>query len=374
MGSIKIKSTYLSLILLFASIMPIVAEYDAKKFEQEMNQNEPDATKALKRDCDEGGCVIKADKIKAGRVLARCLEAGKIETECIDADHVRAYDVSADLAYLAALCTQTICANQFVSSSVDAQTVTTNNLSAAGNTCLTNLSASNACFTNLTANSVCITGTLFADNIVNCEKVRAYVSLSAPTTYTLGNPIPFDVIQDDPNGNISFSPTRYTAPVSGYYIVSAHTDLSNLQNSTPILGSPIAILQIQVNGVDAKEVFHPFLAFLNDQKAFISSIIRLNAGDVVTSTLDVAVIDQTTGFTLLTGTVDLDASSISPSDKNSFFAIHLLSENCPGITPCTPCDLTPCTPSTPLTCGPCTSLPSCPPCNPCVPCNPCQCP
>lgn len=205
-----------------------------------------------------------------------------------------------------------------------------------------------ACVGSLQARDVCVTGTLFAEHIISCETIHATVSLSGPTLYTLGTPIPWDVIQDDPEGGISFFPTKYTAPVTGYYIASVHTDLSDLTNSTQILGTPVAQLSLKKNGFTFKEVYQPFLTFLNSQKAFLTTILKLNAGDEITSVLDVIVLDQSAGVIELTGTVVLD-SGVSPSDANSFFSIHLLSEDCSQVPPCAvTCE--------PVVCEPCNNL------------------
>jgi hypothetical protein len=373
MESIKIKYTLLSLMLL-ASLMPIIS-FNEAQFEQEMNRKEPENKSSFnKRDDDSDCATIKVGKLKADRVLARCVGAKTIDTECIDADHVRAYDVSADLAYLAALCTQTICANQFVSNSVDAQSVATNNLSVAGNSCLSNLSILGAvCASSLNASDACITNTLRVANLLNCGLYRATVTLSTNITYTLGNYIDFDVVLDDPNGDVVTSPNfAYIAPVSGYYVATLELDQQNLMpfNGSPILGTPVANPQFFVNGVLAHQSYFPFLTFLNTQKLLATRLVHLHAGDVAQVVLQDIALNQTSGVMDIAGTTDLLGNG---TDINtSYLRITLLNVDC--ATPlCTPCTPTPCQPSTPLTCGPCTSLPGCEPCNPCVPCTPCQC-
>jgi len=165
----KIGQCHLSIILLLSSFMPIFS-FNEAEFEQVMSDKSELAVKHdSKRDDDCSDCgSIKVNKIKAEEVYSRCIKARKVDAGCVDADHLRSDDISADKAYLASLCTQTICASQFVSNTVDAQSVTTNDLSVAGTTCLSTLNVLAGCISAFTANDACVSGTLRVNNLLNC--------------------------------------------------------------------------------------------------------------------------------------------------------------------------------------------------------------
>lgn len=206
-----------------------------------------------------------------------------------------------------------------------------------------NLKAQNACINNLCVDN------LKANSFEYCTPYKATTVYSANTNYTLGTPLAFDVILDDPNGDVSLVPfTTYTAPVSGYYIVSFQADFDSFVLTTnPILGTPISNPQIYVNGILAHESFAPFLAFHNEQHSLITTLISLKAGDVV-STNYIIYTTSDAGFITVPGTGLIEGNG-TELDK-AMFKIHFLSSDCtPPIcqpcevpTQCTPCPTTSC--------------------------------
>lgn len=190
---------------------------------------------------------------------------------------------------------------------------------------------------NLCANSMNVS------DLTWCNKFRATVTLSSVLTYTLGTPVPFDAIIDDPNNNIL--PTGgYTVPRSGYYMATLQLIASNLRpfNPAQILGTPIANLHIYVNGAPFREIYSPFLAFFNTQNSLLSALLSLKAGDVVTSVLEVISIDQTLGVQNVIGTVDLLGNGTEVD--SSIAKIIYLSSDC-LTSSCQPCEVhVPCEP------------------------------
>lgn len=198
------------------------------------------------------------------------------------------------------------------------------------------LDSVSACVNQLTANNACVSN-LNANVFQQCGKYRATVAYSAPTTYTLGDKLAFDVILDDPNGNvlIGLPWMSYTAPLSGYYIVTLEIDLNSFViPSNPILGIPVANPQVLVNGVAFREGFTSFLSFHNAQHSILSGLISLKSGDVVTSSYNALAVSDT-GFTILVGSAI--ASGNGTEAAQSVFKIHYLSSDCSSQPLCTPC-------------------------------------
>lgn len=210
------------------------------------------------------------------------------------------------------------------------------------------IGGNNICVRQGTINNLCV------DNLsIGCFmpyiKYRATVNYSADVSYVLGSDVNFDNIVDDPNNNISLSPyTYYTAPVAGYYDFSYKINVHNLVSSSgPILGTPVASAEVYVNGVLVRETFAPFLTFLNEQKVVLSSLITLQAGDVVSLKYNVL---GANGVPII-GTVDVVGTGFE--DGNSFFKIIFMSglshtgivcAECPMVqVPCSPVQ-TPCHP------------------------------
>lgn len=198
------------------------------------------------------------------------------------------------------------------------------------------ISAQNAGISNLTANDLCVPGTLKVANLLNCGKYRANVVYSTMTTYTLGNFIDFNMILDDPNGNVTLSPVTYTVPVSGWYEANLQFNQSNLVPSPgfgPILGVPVANPQLYVNGVLYREIFSSFLSFYKQQKTSLNTILPLKVGDIVQMKYNILALDQSSGVINVPGVVD---SIGNGTDANtSGFKIHMLSVDCADL-PCSP--------------------------------------
>ena len=247
-----------------------------------------------------------------------------------------------------------LCVDIAVARDAEFQTECVQSLNAT-NICSQNITATKVGISNLTANEVCVPGTLRAANLVNCGKYRASITYSAPITYTLGNNLVFDTILDDPNGNINLAVSSYTAPLTGYYVLTFKVNQQNLVPfSGTILGVPVANPEVYVNGNLARELYAPYLSFFNQQKTIVAGMVLLNAGDVITMKYNVLTMDQSSGVVQIPGTIDIQGNS---TDFNSsIFMIHLLSVTCTEI-PCAPS--IPCVPCQPMTCVPCT------PCKPC---------
>lgn len=190
------------------------------------------------------------------------------------------------------------------------------------------------------ASDLCVSNVARINQI--CGLYRATAIFSMNTTYTLGSPVNFDLVLDDPNNNVTLAPFSYTAPVDGYYIAALQVDAIDLATADQILGIPVSNIAILVNGIVHRQLFSPFLAFHNQQFTNLTSILSLKAGDVVTSTYNVLIFNDITGLTTVNGTMTLEGNG-SPANQTQF-KIHYLSSDCerPECPPCTPshCDNT----------------------------------
>ncbi len=254
--------------------------------------------------------------VKADEVCAHCLKAGQLEagsikadSECVSGD-LQASQLHADQGFFNKLCAK-----------------------------------------EGTINKLCVDQLTVSNPAVLSTPYRATVNYSVDTSYTLGTFLNFDNIVDDPNNNISLLPnTSYTAPKSGYYMMSFKVNIDSLLTSTgdPILGVPVANPVIYVNGLLVREAYSPFLSFFNTQKVIVDSLITLQAGDVVTMKYDVL---AGNGLAVA-GTVNIVGAGIE--DGNSLFKIIFLSDLsqqtpgqecqvCPDVVvecdeePCDPC-------------------------------------
>jgi hypothetical protein len=215
------------------------------------------------------------------------------------------------------------------------------------------------CVPMITTQDLCVTGTTINKEV--CQKYKATLVFDTNTTYTLGGIVDWNTILSDPNHNVSLSPfTSYTAPVSGEYIIAIELNQEDLTGPTIIAGTPVANIQIQVNGVTYRETFVPFLSFHTSANAFVDSLIHLYAGDVVTTVFNVLVMSDT-GFTSYPGEVIVLGDG---TEQHAVWKIHYLSSDCLGVqcVPCTP-------PPSPKPCKPVCS--PCPP-PPAAACNPCD--
>jgi hypothetical protein len=113
--------------------------------------------------------------------------------------------------------------------------------------CVNRVDTTTANVDKLNVNDLCVSGALRAHASSICNNIRATAVFSTNTTYTLGSVVNWDNISDDPNNDMSFIPnTHYTAPLSGYYLVTYQVDAINLvSTSGTILGTPISALQIR---------------------------------------------------------------------------------------------------------------------------------
>ena len=327
-------------------------------------------------DCDCCKNELSLDKLCCKKAKIHKLCSEDISSNTICAHKVIAKEMSTDkicaneMQLNGVFCAQELsspklCVAQAVAQKLDANESCMTSLNAM-NICAQNATISNLGVTSLVANDLCIPGTLRAANFAGGSKYRATVNYAVNTTYTLGSLFNFNNVVDDPNGNITSSPTTYTAPITGYYTFSFKVNSTNLTPSNgAILGSPIANPEVYVNGILVRELFSPFLTFLNEQKLILSSLITLNAGDQVTMKYKVLAFDATSGLIEIPGTVDIVGSGIE--DGNSFFKITIINANTNSVV-CQP--VINCIPCTPMQCVPRT--PSSTPCETCIPCRPCQ--
>ena len=214
--------------------------------------------------------------------------------------------------------------------------------------------ANNLCAVNATFDNACISN-LKATNVANCVKWRAAVTFAADTFYVLNTPINWDTIIDDPNGNVTIGPFKYTVPVDGYYIGTVHLNTNSLAGAAPIVGIPTGFLTILVNGLPARTQTFSYLSFNPSQKTTLTSLALLKTGDVVTMKYEVLVVDPISGLTSYVGTSNIEGTG--GFSGASAFAIHYLSSlDCQPIT-CPPCPIVqiPCSPVT----TPCRPLEHC---------------
>jgi hypothetical protein len=191
------------------------------------------------------------------------------------------------------------------------------------------------CAVNANINNLCVQN-LTAVNNTTCVKYRAAVTLSANTAYTLGSPIDWDVVLDDPNGNVATGPFSYTVPVSGYYASSFYIRSDSLAGASTIVGVPIGLLTILSNTNVLRQYQSSYLSFSGIQNANLGSLLLLNAGDVLTMKYDVLALDQVTGLQPYVGTVSLQGNGSFLGESG--FEIHYLSSlNCTPTGQCIPC-------------------------------------
>lgn len=261
------------------------------------------------------------DKICIGKVLTKCLKAKQIKAEHMESETIK---------------TDSMCAGAISSDVLCARAITVSE-----KICSPLFSSPSVCADQLAANNACITGLLKTNNFEQCAKYRATVVFSQNTAYTLDDIVDYDLIIDDPNNDVTLSPFTYTAPVSGYYILTTQVDQFNLQGANPIIGTPIANLTIYVNGNRFRDTFTPYLSFHNGQKITVTTLISLKAGDLVSVQYNVFVMDDSAGFIPYVGTVMIEGNG--SEDNATMFKIHYLSSDCTDL-PCIPCQPTTCTP------------------------------
>ncbi len=273
--------------------------------------------------------AARCNKLCIGKVLAKCVKSHQMQAECLDSDAITARSLCTD-----SINTDNLCAN---------------NINVNHQLCAPSFSSPMVCAEQVNATNFCASGLVLANAFQQCGKYRATVVMSTDTLYPLGTDIDFDAVIDDPDGDVTIAPMEYHAPLSGYYITTVQIDMSGLSGGAPVLGIPVANLQILVNGVVTRESFTPFLSFHNEQNTTITALMGLKAGDIVTMRYLIYIMSDVLGFTPYVGTIVIKGNGTEAN--NSIFKIHYLSSDCTSV-PCTPCQ--PCTPT---------------PCN--VPCTPC---
>lgn len=279
-------------------------------------------------ECGEQGKAVSAKQYVDDCEILNQLELGKlcakrVKAHCIDSKKITSRKICADSLVAKRACIKEL--NDFE------------------HICASSLDAIDASIMNIKTNNVCVSDVLQANTITQCKPYRATVVFGTNTTYTLGQPLNFDVILDDPQGDISLVPfTHYTVPVSGYYIVTLQLDISSLSPTSPnttILGSPIARPAIMVNGVVFRELNIPFLTFVPQQEATLTALVSANAGDVISSSYNVYTVDPVLGLQVVTGTAGIPGDGTEV--HKSTLKIHYLSSfcnpgPCPVITNCNP--------------------------------------
>lgn len=228
------------------------------------------------------------------RVASLC--AKKIKSACIDGDQINASKFCADLASVNDIRARAAC--------VDA------------------LQANNLCVDNLKVN-----------NLDECMQFKATVVYSSDTLYTLGEPLNFDVVLDDPHGDIStdFSETTYRVPRSGYYILLLQVDQNNIRAEGSLLGTPYMSPSIWVNGVKYRDDMKAYMIFADTQHVYLTTLVSLQADDIVSARYEVL---SAIGLPI-TGTVNIRGDGTEGS--GTIFKIHYLSSDCTAPL-CQPCD------------------------------------
>lgn len=210
--------------------------------------------------------------------------------------------------------------------------------------------ANSLCAQSANLQSACI-NELTVGSLNHCVKWRAAVTFNADQSYALGSPINWNTIIDDPNSNVAMSPFSYTVPASGYYIITLHLDINNIQGSNVISGTPISNSELLINGNPLRNQISAFLSFSSDQNSSLTSLCLLNAGDVITCKYNVLIFDSVSGLMPYIGTVNIKANGSFPGQSG--FAVHYLSslncsqQVCPPCPPVViPCNgvVTPCMP------------------------------
>ena len=267
--------------------------------------------------CEDMRCKneLNLDKLCVECFRTHKIKAKKIITNDLCAQHIDVKDLSAENEIANDICVS----GTLQASHLMADSGIMNKL------CVTNANITNACIANLTSISQ-----------IPCTTYRATVNYSADTTYILGAFLNFDNIVDDPSASVSLAPTTYTAPKTGYYMLTYKVNITNVVSTNgPVLGIPVANPEIYVNGLLVREAYSPFLAFFSTQKVMIDSLITLQMGDQVTMKYNIL---GGNGIAV-TGTVDIVGAG--NEDGNSLFKIIFLTSLCSvpsGDQPeCPPC-------------------------------------
>jgi hypothetical protein len=314
----------------------------------------------------------------AERIKSQSVQTDRIKTTTLCAVDVSLINACIDKtiindAQISRLNNETICANAVAANNICANTLTANTLCTpaiqADDLCVTDgVSTDNICVNQaqidglwtdyIAASTIAINGTL-----EHCTPYKAHLSLSTTTVYHLGDEINWDVILDDPNGDVIAGPTRYVVPKTGYYLMTLGVTANQLEddNSNDVIaGIPVVRPEIVVNDIRTVKAMKTFLSFGSEfQSSVLSGVFPLQAGDEVTCRYRVFHIDALLGITPFDGIVDLQGfGSQGQPDSNTYFIIHYLSSFCPVDQQPNPVECQPCLP---VTCPPCNTV--CPPVN-----------
>ena len=302
------SSTYIFAVTLLFSCVVFVGMY-AEENKAGCNQSS---------DCYSCSNELDLNKLCAKSIRTRCLDAKKIESCSIHTE-----DLCVD--------------NQFTALSLIASSIDTESI------CTENLMATVGCIGQLTANNACIPGSLVAADFTQCSKYAATVVFGSDTVYTLGSNVAFDTILDDANNNVFIAPgyMQYTAPKTGYYIVTVQIDQHGLNGANTLVGMPVTNIELFVNGIITRQTFVPYLSFHDAQKGNYSALLGLKQGDILTTGYNVFVMNDSAGFIPYVGTLTIEGNA--GAENSSLFKIHLLSVTC-STAPCVPC-VVGCTPS-----------------------------
>lgn len=281
----------------------------------------------------------------ANNVKADCIEAGTISSDAICTDSIAVPELCTE-----AVKTQKVCAQDANVARLCVRAERVNEL------CADRAQISRLGTNNLNAHNVCISGSLRS-----CSPLSARAAASSDYLYNLGDVLTFDLVLADSSGSIEQLPTRYIAPESGNYLITAQINTRDLTGPTIISGVPVGVVEIYVEGLLRRKSFVPYLAFSTEQSVISTSLIHLNQNDEVLVRYKVLVLDPSLGLIEYPGQVTVLGAPVTAF--RSFIFIHYLSSDCDTLE-CPPCDLQceniPCF----VPCPPCNAEPACEPCCP----------
>lgn len=159
-------------------------------------------------------------------------------------------------------------------------------------------------------------------DLQNAVVNKGDMSLLNTYSYTLGNIINFDQINDNPGNNISGIVPGYVVPVAGYYMVTIGLTSNNLAISELTLSSPICQIEIVQNNTVVFQAYQPIVTVGSLNHHSVTGIIRAQAGDVLQASYTAWAVKLDSSFGSVAGSVDLlgDADGIA-----SFMRVHYLS-------------------------------------------------
>lgn len=289
------------------------------------------------------GNSLTLSSLCADKARITCIDSVKINTDTVCATEVDTDRLCTDQMSVSNLCVT----NGSIKNALVEQ-VTTNTF------CSQVAYAGDLCTDNLTATDVCITGTL-----LNCGALTAMARAANNTIYTLGTTVPFTIIDRDPSNSFNEVTSRYIAKVSGSYLVTTQIVQNNLTGGGIIIGTPIALLEVYVNGFLRRQDFAPYLSFNNSQTSLLTSLMPLSAGDEMEIRYSVLIVDPSLGVVPYVGTVTLLTAPIIFQGLSTFVYVEYLSSYCdeiqcpnPACIDCSPVTVN-CTPCSPANCTPC---------------------